>query len=128
MAASAVIPVSGACYHLFVEENFMVLCMALLSIFVISLAALIYMGNTGILAGVSTMSDEEKSKLNLTSIARTSGLMLFAATFISFYGMLIALYFYSTTAGIFVWIGLFVLTLIIMVVELNRAKYKAPTC
>ena len=62
MAASVVVPVSGACYHLFVEESFMVLCMAIVSIFVIALAALICMGNTGILAGVSTMSDEEKSK------------------------------------------------------------------
>ena len=118
MVASVAIPATGIFYFLFVEEDYLVLLIALMSVFVIAMGAFAYAGVTD---GTGL---EEESVLDLKAVSDTVGLMLFAAAFVSFFGMLAVCWLFGTWEGMVMWIVLFLGTTIAAVIELHRPKYR----
>ena len=119
MVASVAIPATGIFYFLFVEEDYLVLLIALMSVFVIAMGAFAYAGVTD---GTGL---EEESVLDLKAVSDTVGLMLFAAAFVSFFGMLAVCWLFGTWEGMVTWIVLFLGITIATIIELHRPKYRA---
>ena len=116
--------VTGVCYFLFVEDLLTVLLTSIISAFMCLYGACVYAGNLDLMAGMNMMTEEQKSVYDLVAISHSAGIELSAIGLISFFGSVIGCYFFGLVSGAYTYLVLVVFSIILSVLDLNRAKYR----
>ena len=118
------VPAVCVVYFGMYEFDAFILITVLMSAMYILIGAFVYLGYTGMLAGINTMSPEELKKYDLNKISSYTGKVFAVMAYAAFFATLAALMLFGSTAA---FAALFIVGLgmpIYLVIRLNGKEFK----
>jgi len=118
------VPAAAVVYFEMHGSDMLLVTALLMSAMYILIGAVIYLGYTGILAGINTMSPKQLERYDLNKISSYTGKIFAVMAYSTFFATLAALILFGTAAA---FAALFVISLVMpiyLVIRLNGKEFK----